>query len=171
MPATSFSAALFLIPLLVLLFSTQALAPVRRAFATRKPVVELARDERLIAVIRPDPGVLALHALGIAALVIAAALVEQVLFGASPGTAYLPLMPFALAALVHLLAQGSAQWLVTDRRVITALGASLPLSDIARITVGAVSVQLDGSGTQSVRLVGLPDAPATARLIRHALEQ
>lgn len=171
MPVTSFSAALFLVSLLALLATAPALAPVRRAFATRNPVVELARDERLIAVIRPDTGVIALYALGIAALMVAASLVEQLLFGASPAAAYLPLMPFAVAALVHLLTQSRARWLITNRRVITALGAELQLTDIARIAVGALSVQLDGTGTQSVRLVGLPDAPATARLIRDALEQ
>ncbi len=162
--------ALLLVPLLAALIATAPwFAPVRRAFALRKPVLALQPGEILIAEIRPDRGVLAACALGVAGLMIGGALLGQWVLGAATAAAYLPLVPFGLAALAHLALQSRGGWRLTDRRILTALGAELPLADVTRIAVGALSLRLDGQGAQSVRLSGLADARRAARLVRDTL--
>lgn len=158
---------LLLAPLALLAALTApGLAPVWQAFRTRRPALTLAPGEQLLAELRPDPRLLALTGLGVIAVTMAAALAEQLVFGATPGGAYLSLLPFSLAALAHLALDARRGWAVTDRRVVTDLGASLPLDQIGRIAVGPTLVRLDGVGAQSLRLHGLTDAPRAAQMIR-----
>lgn len=162
--------ALLVAPLLALLLALcPAFAPVRRAFLTRPPPIRLEPGERLLAEIRPDAGVLGTLVLFVLGLTMATALAAQAVLGAELAAAYLPLAPFTLAALAHLGLLTRRRWRVTDRRVITELGAVLPLSEIGRIAVAPTRLRLDGQGSQSLRLTGLADARATARLIRSTL--
>lgn len=157
--------------LFALALTLPGLAPVRRAFAERHPPPALAPGETLLAEIRPASAMLATLCLALAGALLAVALALQLLAGARPIAALLPLGPFAVAALAWLGLEARARWLVTDRRVITRLGASLPLHEIARIRVGASSLRLDGRGAQSLRLIGLADARGAACLIRDALRR
>lgn len=167
MPAIPSAEILFVTPALLLaLWLAPALAPVRRAFCSPAPALRLAPGEVLVAEVRPDAGLLRRHALVVTAATIAAALALQVGLGADPAAAYLPLLPFALAALARLALAARRRWRITDRRIVTELGAVLPLAEIGRIAVGPAQLRLDGRGTQSLRLDGLADAPGTARLVR-----
>ncbi|MCB1390843.1 MAG: hypothetical protein KDK12_17140 [Rhodobacteraceae bacterium] len=165
--ALSADAALFLTPLVLLVLAfSPAMAPIRRAFLERPSTGALQPGESVLAEVRPDRQVLGTLALSVLGATVAAALAGQWVLGAAPLVSYLPLAPFATAALVRLSICARCRWLVTDRRVITELGASLPLADIGRIAVAPARLQLDGQGTQSLRLTGLADAAATARMIR-----
>jgi len=148
-----------------------AVKPLRRAFLARSVACLLAPDERILTELRPDRRVIAMLALFVVVALMATALAEQVILGADPVLAYLTVTPFGIAALLILYSESRARWLVTDRRVITALGASLPLAEIGRIVVGPALVRLDGRGTQSLRLVGVADALAAAEVIRQALRR
>ncbi|MBN8290691.1 hypothetical protein JI664_01820 [Rhodobacter sp. NTK016B] len=145
------------------------LEPVRRAFLTPAPDPALAPGECVIADLRPDARVLILLGALLIAGTIGAALTEEILLGAPRDIALLTLLPFSTALAIHLACQTRCHWRLTDRRVITALGASLPLGEIGRITVGPMLVRLDGHGTQSLRLTGLADAHGAAQLIRDSL--
>lgn len=158
---------LILVPLaLALLWRLPGLAPVRQAFLTRRPALILGPGERILAEIRPDPRVLGMLALFLLAVTMAAALAEQLVFGAGLAVAYLFLAPFLLAGLAYLAQAAGSRWIVTDRRVVTDLGASLPLAEIGRIAVAPARLRLDGQGIQSLRLTGLADAHGAARMIQ-----
>jgi len=151
---------------LALLWRLPGLAPIRQAFLTRRPALILAPGERILAQIRPDPRMLGLLALILLAATMTAALAEQLAFGAGPAVSYLLLAPFLLAGLAYLAQAAGSRWTVTDRRIITDLGASLPLVEIGRIAVAPARLRLDGRGSQSLRLTGLADAHGAARMIR-----
>ncbi|PWE28468.1 hypothetical protein C4N9_10750 [Pararhodobacter marinus] len=155
--------------LFALVFLTPGLAPLRRAFLAPPPVPALAPGETLIAELRPDPRVLMLLSGLLIAATMAGALAEQMLLGAPREIALLTLLPFSGALAIRLAGLSRCRWRLTDRRVITALGASLPLSEIGRIAVGPMLIRLDGRGVQSLRLAGLADAHGAARLIRDSL--
>ncbi|MCA2013975.1 hypothetical protein [Pararhodobacter sp. CCB-MM2] len=156
--------------LLTALLTAPGLAPVRQAFKTPRPALRLAPDEKLLLRLNPDGRLMRLAAVAIFALTIALSLAEQWLLGARPSEAYLALLPFSLAALCYLRALSRCGWVVTNRRVVTDLGASLPLAEIGRIAVGPALLRLDGVGAQSIQLHGLTDAPGAARTIRAALQ-
>lgn len=145
------------------------LAPVRRAFLSPPPALVLAPGEVLLAEFRPDRRVSRLLALFVPLTAAAAALAGQALLGAAPAAAWATLAPFTAAGLAWMHGESRARWHLTDRRVVTGLGASLPLADIGRIAIGPTLLRLDGRGAQSLRLVGLADPQAAALAIRQAL--
>ncbi|MFN4099500.1 MAG: hypothetical protein ACK4GT_06960 [Pararhodobacter sp.] len=166
LPALSLLAVLAAAMALIL-----AVRPLREAFLHRSPACSLAPGEVILAELRPDRRVSGMLALFVVVALMATALAEQVILGAGPVVAYLTVTPFGIAALLFLYGESRARWLVTNRRVVTALGASLPLAEIGRIAVGPALVRLDGRGTQSLRLLGVADALAAAEVIRQALRR
>ena len=147
------------------------LRPLRAAFLYRSTALRLAPDEVVLAELRPDRRVTAMLALFLLTVLFATALAQQLVLGAGPEVSYLTVTPFGTAALLLLHSESRARWLITDRRVITALGASLPLAEIGRIAIGPALLRLDGRGAQSLRLLGIADALGAAELIRQAVRR
>lgn len=131
---------------LALIASAPWFRPVRRAFTcSYRPC--LAPGEVLLARLRPDPGFVLLAAccqLAATGLVFLMSL-----------PAGLALTPFATGGLVWLGLESRRYWLLTDRRIITGAGASLPLTQIRRCVHAPCFLGLDGPGTQRLRLYGL----------------
>ncbi|MCB1396701.1 MAG: hypothetical protein H6898_04875 [Rhodobacter sp.] len=152
---------LLLAPLGLALFATaQLLAPVRRAFARRAPELPLLPGETVIATLRPDSRVLIVP--GLALLL--------PLSTSDPASALgLAFGPFVITGLCWLVMESRQHWVLTDRRIITADGASQPLTGIARIARAPGFLALDGAGTRRLCLYGVVDSAAAARLIRAAI--
>lgn len=142
------------LPLVLALVATApGLAPVRRAFA-RRPAPALAPGEHLVGVIRPDRRGLRLGALGLA-----------LGLGVAAHTGLWAVLPFGAGALVWLVQESRAHWVVTDRRLIAASGAQVPLRAIRRIRAGGGFLAVQAAGAQSLCLVGVPAAQAVAQAL------
>jgi len=147
---------LLLAPLALALIAP-ALAPVQQAFARRSLTLELLPGETVIATLRPDSRVLIVP--GLALLL--------PLSAAAPSSALgLALGPFVIAGLGWLALESRRHWILTDRRIVTASGASHPLTGIVRIARAPGFLALDGIGTRRLCLFGVADSAAAARLIR-----
>ena len=129
----------------------------------RAPRPSLVPGERVLAVVRPDPAILAMLAGLAAVLLVSAAVLLRLLTGADPAALSLALVPVGLAGAALARDESARGWCVTNRRIVTRQGATLWLSDLRRIAVGPLFLGLDGPDRQALHLCGLRDAPNLAR--------
>ena len=130
------------------------------------PPIRLLPGERPVAVIAPDRELCLLcMALTLAVL---AATIRLVTLKADPA-GIPPLVLLAALVAVPVLAETlrtmRGGWLVTDRRLITASGASVPLSALRRIAVGPTALIVEAGVERRFALSGLANPRAAARLI------
>jgi hypothetical protein len=155
---------LLITPLALAVFATAPwLAPVRRAFGLRGDRVRLAPGEVVVAVLRPDPGVLACTGLLTVAGLAALSLTLRALL---PGAVLLGLAVGGGGAFAWLWTEARNRWLLTDRRLIAASGAVMALSGVRRIRVAPGLIAVQGPGAQGMHLVGIAAGRDLARLIQ-----
>ncbi|GAB4275029.1 MAG: hypothetical protein Kow0013_29120 [Pararhodobacter sp.] len=152
---------------LAILATAPWFAPVRRAFAMRRGIVRLAPGEVVIAQIIPDRGVMT--CLGLL-LAVALAGMAALLRALAPDAAVLALAVPAAMGFAWLWLETGNRWLLTDRRIVAASGAELPLAAVRRIAVAPGMVALHGPGDRRMRLVGVAGVVAAARLIQLAAQ-
>ena len=128
--------------------------------------IPLLPGERPVAVIAPDRELCLLRmALTLAVL---AATIRLVTLKADPvGIPPLVLLAtlVAVPVLVETLRAMRGGWLVTDRRLITAAGASVPLSALRRIAGGPTALIVEAGVERRFALSGLANPRAAAQLI------
>lgn len=150
--------------LLLALASVPTLPAVQRAFSLRVRH-QLFPGERVILIIRPDLRMMARWGLGLGAP-IAAMLIGLRTAGIEATLALaFAAAPMALAT-AHLGSEMRKRWIITDRRLLTAAGASLPLCAITRLETGPGLLRVRAGQDRILTMMGLVDSNAMARLLQ-----
>lgn len=139
------------------------------AFTTQeKP--RLHPDEHVVLTVRPDPGVMGLLGMSVCVGLVAFQ-TGLVLMGADPVHALsLSAIPFAALATGFALELRKG-WIITNRRLLTRAGASLPLAQIRRLYLGPGLLRIDADGGRGMAMLGVRDPLAVARLLQAIAER